>query len=81
VLVDDDGGRRVQRLDVEQARLNAGRRHEGFEIGGEVDELRGIFGIDADSRVATGRTRGNGLHWQSSTRRIGSDVRQVLSGR
>ena len=81
VLVDDDSGRRVQRLDVEQPRLYGGRRYEGFKIGREVDELRGVFGIDADSRVATGLTLGNGLHGNPPRGGSVSGPRQVLSGR
>jgi hypothetical protein len=81
VLIDDDSDRRVQRLDVQQPRPDAGLRHERLKIGSKVDELRGVFGLDAEPRVARDRIRGSGVHGNPPRGGSASGARQVLSGK
>ena len=55
VLVDDDGRRRVKRLDVEDAKADARVGDEPLEAVGQVDELGRMSGRETDSGVAAGR--------------------------
>ena len=49
MLVDDDGGGRVQRLDVDEAEAKARFGDEPFEAIGQIDELGRMCGREADS--------------------------------
>ena len=52
VLVDDDGRRGVEGLDVDEAKANAGLGDKRLETIGQVDELGGTFGRDPDRSCA-----------------------------
>jgi hypothetical protein len=54
VLVDDDGRRRVRRLDVQDANADVRLDNELIEAIGQVDELGRLTGIQTDSREAAG---------------------------
>ena len=80
VFVDDNRGRRMQALDVDQARLDGSLGNERFYLPCQVDELGWVLSGDSDSRVPVGRTGCKCLHRNTSmTEASNMEALEVLS--
>jgi hypothetical protein len=66
VFVDDNRRRRMQALDVDQARLDGSLGNKRFYLPCQIDELGRVLSGNSDSRVPVGRTGCECLHRDTS---------------